>query len=427
MYRLLIILLILIAASAQATTVAVPGDALTIQAGIDLAAVGDTVLVAPGTYDGPGNYNIDFGGRDIVLLTPAGPDSTIILVNGSAAQPRRGFIFRTGETTEARVEGFTVLNGHHEAQYQGGGAVWITNSSPTFVNCRFEGCYGYWGGAIRLAYSAAVFQNCRFENNSASHGGAVYCQDQSDANFHECTFKGNRAEEGGGVVFRWCFAPVVTNCVFDGNAASRFGGGILTKEGAAPLIEHCNLLRNQADTGGSGLYVHYTSGPPTVNNCIIAYGHDAPGVTADTGFFSCCNIVGHSSEDIEGSVAQQLGQDGNISLPVRFCGWSRADYYLSEESPCAPENNVCGELIGLRGVGDCAPEYRTWRVNPEGTGDAPTIQAAIDSALDHDTVMLAPGVYAGEGNRDIHFQAKSIVVRSQAGAEQTIEIGRAHV
>jgi len=50
------------------------GDAPTIQAGIDSAADGDTVLVGPGTYD----ENIDFKGKDIVVASRDGRDATII-------------------------------------------------------------------------------------------------------------------------------------------------------------------------------------------------------------------------------------------------------------------------------------------------------------------------------------------------------------
>jgi len=37
-------------------------------------------------------------------------------------------------------------------------------------------------------------------------------------------------------------------------------------------------------------------------------------------------------------------------------------------------------------------------VDANGTGDYPTIQAAIDAAFDGDEVVIVPGTYTGEGN-----------------------------
>ena len=54
-------------------------------------------------------------------------------------------------------------------------------------------------------------------------------------------------------------------------------------------------------------------------------------------------------------------------------------------------------------------------VLPDGSGDYPTIQAAIDDVLDGDIVELADGVFTGEGNRDLNFNGRPITVRSASG------------
>jgi len=58
---------------------------------------------------------------------------------------------------------------------------------------------------------------------------------------------------------------------------------------------------------------------------------------------------------------------------------------------------------------------RTLTVRSDGSGDAATIQAAIDSCRDGDTIELADGTFSGAGNRNITFEGKAIELRSASG------------
>ncbi len=72
---------------------------------------------------------------------------------------------------------------------------------------------------------------------------------------------------------------------------------------------------------------------------------------------------------------------------------------------------LLGCLVGL-----CVPlggaQRGTWVVTPDGTGDFPTIQAAIDHARAGDTIELIDGRYF---ERDIDFRGKGITVKSRSG------------
>jgi len=65
-------------------------------------------------------------------------------------------------------------------------------------------------------------------------------------------------------------------------------------------------------------------------------------------------------------------------------------------------------LLLAEGIG----QGRTITVGQGGGYDFNTIQAAIDDANNGDVVIMAAGTYTGDGNRDIDFKGKAIIVRS---------------
>jgi hypothetical protein len=60
---------------------------------------------------------------------------------------------------------------------------------------------------------------------------------------------------------------------------------------------------------------------------------------------------------------------------------------------------------------------RTWYILPDGTGDAPTIQAGVDSSGVGDTVLVAAGIYYEQVRVETHGD---IYILSEIGASETI-------
>ena len=127
-------LVVLAAIPAAARTWHVPGDAPTIQAGIDSAGVGDDVLVAPGQYQ-----------EHDIVMKPAiwvhseqGPGATTIDANGAGV----GFIC-VDLDQRSTVEGFAILNGRADGADQieaSGGGVRCVQSRLVIRDCVVTGC-----------------------------------------------------------------------------------------------------------------------------------------------------------------------------------------------------------------------------------------------------------------------------------------------
>ncbi len=282
----------------HADTLLVPEEYGTIQAAIDAAIGGDEVVVADGVYTGPGNRDMDFGGKAITVRSQNGTAACIIDIQADAGDPHRAIDFRSGETAESMLVGFTVRNGFMDSggamliendssptitdcsfedntanptiEFTGGGAVAIYGSQPTFVDCVFTGNQVNaideftGGGAVYAESGGAVFTGCDFTGNDlvgkfGDGGGGAIRNDGASLTFADCTFTGNTSTFGGGAIFSNLNGQMdLSACVFEDNSAVAGGGGVAMGDaGTHATFTDCQISGSTSGSnfGGGGVRI----------------------------------------------------------------------------------------------------------------------------------------------------------------------------
>jgi hypothetical protein len=258
---------------------------LTIQAGIDAAGPGDEVVICEGTYTGPGNRDLDFGGKAITVRGQSGAAATIIDCEGSSTDPHRGFRFHRAEGEASVLEDVSIINAYAPTELVGwdirsnGGGIYVgANCRPTIRRCviRDSHASSFGGGIFCAERSEPTLVDCTIHNNESSGhdidggGGGIYCHDESKPTIKGCMISENSATQsyGGGIYCGWYAKANIEGCVIQGNVATESGGGVDTFFGQ-PRVVNCCIHGNHA-VRGAGINVGSFSWP-TITNCIIAY------------------------------------------------------------------------------------------------------------------------------------------------------------
>ena len=301
------------------------GDAQRIEAAIDSASAGDTVLVGPGIYV----ENTLYIRKDLHLVGEMGPDLTVIQRSVSYDIESAPVLRLDSLGANSSVSGFTIARGTAWPTTEGGGLV-LYRSSSTVENNIIKDNMG-WGGAggVTCIYGAPVVRNNLIYRN-AGYGGCVFVA------FSGATIESN---------------TIAFNIGFLYPPGPAFAGAGIRIMSSSCVVSHNIVVFNWASTGG-GIFC------------------DDPQSAAST--FSCNLVYGNEGGNYGGSLADQTGANGNISVDPEFCAAhpdSTGNFFLQSDSPCLPGPGAggvwtlvpCG-LIGARpqGCGPTGTESATW-------------------------------------------------------------------
>jgi hypothetical protein len=325
MRRLLIVTLLLaagISSHACAKTYDVPSVGFpTIQSGVDSAAAGDTVLVAPGSYNEnimmkDGVALLSSGGRDVTLIQPEDSDEPIMRCHD------------LGSST--LISGFTLQGGRSIV----GAGMFCLRSSPRVLRNKFTGNQGDWGVGItcREGSSVLISENL-FEDNTANEWGAGVYSLGSSPTIQYSEFRRNQAQFGGAVGARDESHPYITGNTFAENTSSWQGGAVYLNGTGSGVVQNSTFLSNTAAGSGGGVCLLY--GTYTVQS----------------------NLFYDNSADYGGGVA--IGEGCNLGCYLNTFYGNRADLRgssvsCSDASQADFYNNIFANSLDVAAIG-CLP------------------------------------------------------------------------
>jgi hypothetical protein len=239
-----------------------PADFNNIQAAINDANDGDTIIIQPGIYSGAGNFNIDFFGKAITVRSIDPNDPNVVADTAvDCGNIARGFQFISGEGQSSILDGLTIRNG--KAKY--GAGIYCIGSSPTIRKCIIKDCVAtLYGAGLYLKNSEGEVSSNVITGNEAlgndptdgilgGKGGGIYCENCIGVLISENNIYNNTSE--GYVDFSNC-PPPPEPCI--GDDIPSFGAGIYLLGGTVFIIDNqisSNMTLGPSINSGGGIYL----------------------------------------------------------------------------------------------------------------------------------------------------------------------------
>ncbi|MCD4653968.1 FG-GAP-like repeat-containing protein [bacterium] len=294
----------------------VPADQASIQAGINAAVDGDTVLIADGTYTGPDNRDIMFYGKAITVCSSGGAENCVIDCENAG----RGFIFSDDETNDSVLQGVTIINGQTENK---GAGICVWRTDPVIMDC--------------------VIANC----STTDDGGGVCLNCSYTGRLVNCSIIGNTGLEGGGI-YQQYGNPDILNCLILNNQAAN-GGGIMIRSNTHCNVRNCTLSGNIANTGGA----------------ISIYGSEYTHHFIENSIIRDCTepqiyLVNGILEITYSNIENGYPGIGNIDLDPLYTSGPHGDYYLSQTESGQLEDSPCLNAGNLQSSDVCFDSLAAW-------------------------------------------------------------------
>lgn len=376
-----VLLCLLLALSVQAETITVdsPSKSLSdIQAAIDRAKNGDTIVLLPGVYQGQQGEGLELFDKGITLRgqDPGDPllvDATVVRFST--------FIRGNGEPDQdCSLFGLTFSGGSRDPMIRG------HHVQLTISRCVFSDNLG--GGIDGFGLSLDV-ENTLFAHNVGWQGGGIALMD-GELNARHCTFINNRAKGQGGAVYtHWSREHEYVNCLFVANHAEAMGGAIFSEYTSS--FRNCTLAGNTARLAGGSLCVDEEASLSFVNT-IVAHNQDA--VAQGRSIV----LVAPESDGRGGRSLQVMGQPGTI-----FRSAEALEAMATSLHSCLQKdsNEQVGPFAGTSGTVNEAPQFvRVPSDGGDGWGDnsgTPDVdEGANDDPGDLHLQKTSPCVDAGE-------------------------------